>query len=134
MPLSQETRNLFHLPERDHPDRLHPRGHHGAIGLIAVVLLSINLPPFQNPDELAHFFRAEHISRYYLFGQRFEVYKSGGLVEENIFLAHAPFADIRPARISSSIMTNTRGRGSCGGAEKGRSINFPNTANYPPFL
>jgi hypothetical protein len=63
-------------------------------GLIAVVLLSINLPPFQNPDELAHFLRAEHISRGYLIGQRFDTYKSGGPVDAHIFLAHAPFADI----------------------------------------
>jgi len=51
-------------------------------GLIAVVLLSINLPPFQNPDELTHFFRAEHISRGNLIGKRFEAYKSGGVVDK----------------------------------------------------
>jgi hypothetical protein len=103
-------------------------------GLIAVVLLSINLPPFQNPDELAHFLRAEHISRGYLIGQRFDTYKSGGPVDENIFLAHAPFADIPSSPDVKVDHAKYARAGELRWGGKGQIDNFPNTANYPPFL
>ena len=103
-------------------------------GLIAVVLLSINLPPFQNPDELADFFRAEHISRGNLIGQRFEAYKSGGLVEENIFPAYVPFAEI-PSSPDIKLDYDKYARaGEVRWSGKGEIVNFPSTANYPPFL
>ena len=103
-------------------------------GLIAVVLLSINLPPFQNPDELTHFFRAEHISRGNLIGQRFDTYKSGGLVEKNIFPAHAPFAEI-PTSPDVKLNYDEYARaGEVRWSGEGQMVNFPNTANYPPFL
>jgi uncharacterized membrane protein len=103
-------------------------------GLITVILLSINLPPFQNPDELTHFFRAEHISRGNLIGQRFEAYKSGGLVDENIFPAHAPFAEI-PSSLENKIDYDKYARaGEVGWSGEGQMVSFPNTANYPPFL
>jgi uncharacterized membrane protein len=103
-------------------------------GLIAVVLLSINLPPFQNPDELAHFFRAEHISRGNLIGQRFEAYKSGGMVDKNIFPAYTPFAEI-PSSPDIKLDYDKYARaGEVRWSGKGQIVNFPNTANYPPFL
>ena len=33
-----------------------------AYGLFAVMFLAFNLPPFQNPDEPGHFFRASQIA------------------------------------------------------------------------
>jgi uncharacterized membrane protein len=103
-------------------------------GLIAVVLLSINLPPFQNPDELTHFFRAEHISRGNLIGERFETYKSGGLVEKNIFPAHAPFAEI-PTSPDNKLDHDKYARaGEVRWSGGSQMVSFPNTANYPPFL
>jgi len=134
MPLSQET------PEPVPPAGVAiPTGSTLAAimvlyGLIAVVLLSINLPPFQNPDELAHFLRAEHISRGYLIGQRFDTYKSGGPVDENIFLAHAPFADIPSSPDVKVDHAKYARAGELRWGGKGQVDNFPNTANYPPFL
>jgi uncharacterized membrane protein len=64
-------------------------------GLLAAVFLSINMPPFQNPDEVNHFLRIEQISRGELIGRRFGDDMSGGPVDAAISLAAAPFNKLR---------------------------------------
>jgi hypothetical protein len=40
------------------------------IGLGIAITLAICMPPMMNPDEIAHFSRADQISRGYIIGQR----------------------------------------------------------------
>ena len=63
-------------------------------GVAALCFMTLAMPPFQNPDEPAHFRRAEHISRGHLIGNRYAEYNSGGETDANIGAANAPFYPI----------------------------------------
>ena len=100
----------------------------------AVGLMALIMPPFQNPDEPAHFLRAEQISRGHLIGQRYSEFKSGGETEINIGAAFTPFSPIfgnREIKVTTSMLAQ-------GGGVNWSGVlveqNFPNTAVYPPFF
>lgn len=109
-------------------------------GLLATAFLAVNVPPFQNPDEPAHFLRAAQIAEGVLIGTRFAENNgtaapqvtAGGLSDPAISQAAAPFASIAAHReekvaradwVANVHWTRTRSL-----------ISFPNTAMYPPFL
>ncbi|BAI76868.1 hypothetical protein AZL_f01080 (plasmid) [Azospirillum sp. B510] len=98
-----------------------------------VLTLAWLMPPFQNPDELAHFQRIDQLSRGGLIGHRFGRGYSGGAVDAHIEQAHAPFAllPFHPERKVSSDMLVRAERLGWGGEP---TLNqFPNTSIYSPF-
>ena len=72
-------------------------------GLVAVAFLGIDVPPFQNPDEITHFMRAVQVADGGLIGKRFAVPRadgsalitSGGPVDPATMWAFTPFDPIR---------------------------------------
>ena len=98
-----------------------------------VITLAWLMPPFQNPDELAHFQRIDQLSRGGVIGHRFGRGYSGGAVDAHIEQAHAPFAllPFHPERKVSSDMLARAERLGWGGEP---TLNqFPNTSIYSPF-
>lgn len=98
---------------------------------VACALLSVNMPPFQNADELNHFLRADSVSRGALLGQRFGEVNSGGVASPGISRAAAPFEALkfRPdLKATSAMYAAARAHWD----EPGMPTHFPNTAIYPP--
>jgi uncharacterized membrane protein len=96
--------------------------------------MTLAMPPFQNPDEPAHFRRAEHISRGHLIGNRYAEYNSGGETDANIGAANAPFY---PIPFHSHVKATREMFAQADLVHWGGPTveqHFPNTAIYPPFL
>lgn len=97
------------------------------------VLLAFLMPPFQNPDETAHFLRAEQASAGSLIGHRFAD-TSGGFVDPGIKSAGDAFegmpfdpkTKMTWARFDKALMAEWGGEPA--------ETDFLNTAVYPPFL
>ncbi len=109
-------------------------------GACAILFLATRMPPFQNPDELAHFQRAAQIADGTLLARRFtrpgpngeaEV-TAGGLGDPAVWLVYADFqpmlfhpeVKIRPESFLRPIPWS--------GQRHPQS--FPNTAIYPPLF
>lgn len=100
----------------------------------SVCLMTLIMPPFQNPDEPAHFLRAEQISRGHPIGYRYSEFKSGGEAEINIGAAFTPFSPIfgkREIKFTSGMLAQADAVHWSGELVE---QNFPNTAVYPPFF
>lgn len=109
-------------------------------GLVATAFLSINMPPFQNPDEPAHFARAAQVADGDLVGARFSQIGSdgsshvtaGGRIDPALMAAAASFdslpthPDVRATRALWAPDIHWSGA---------RALQpFANTAVYPPFF
>jgi hypothetical protein len=104
------------------------------VGLTGIATLAVEVPPFQNPDEPAHFLRAEQLSRLVLIGQRIGPRSAGGEADPGILRAAVPFltlpfnsdhkvtrpmyADAAPVRWGDRLVLT----------------DFPNTVVYPAFF
>lgn len=68
-------------------------------GLVAVGILAVNMPPFQNPDEPNHFLRAAQLADGHMIGSRFSIsgqdgearLTAGALNDPAVIAAAAPF-------------------------------------------
>lgn len=109
-------------------------------GLLATAFLAINMPPFQNPDELAHFLRAAQVADGGLVGTRFSTMEAdksrhitaGGWADPALLTAFAPFnklifhSDTRATRASWAPRVHW--------SDTRVMESFPNTAIYPPLF
>jgi uncharacterized membrane protein len=102
-------------------------------GLIAASFLAINLPPFQGPDEPAHFYRSEQISRGQLIGRRFGDGQSGGLIDSAVRAAVWPFV---PVMHYSEQKVNRGMYASAAISWSGSYewVDFSNSVVYPPIF
>jgi uncharacterized membrane protein len=109
-------------------------------GLIATAFLAINIPPFQNPDEPAHFLRGAQIADGRLVGRRFSSTDAGGLpqVTAGDWVDGAVLAAMEPSRILSSHgdirATRLTWAPGIGWSDKRVMASFPNTVVYPPLF
>jgi uncharacterized membrane protein len=109
-------------------------------GLTAVMFLSINIPPFQNADEPAHFGRAMQIAEGKIIGRRYvnidgngnKTLSAGAKIDPAILEAFQPFAALmfhpevkanRSLWAANAHWTN-----------KTKWFGFPNTQLYPPLF
>ncbi len=84
-------------------------------------------PPFQVPDEAAHFFRAEQISRGALIGERYDGRRSGDHIDVACLKLEACFAsDGSGTRASLEAAAQVRWEG------RAEPVSFPNTVVYGP--
>ncbi|MGF7210527.1 hypothetical protein GGE65_005134 [Skermanella aerolata] len=99
-----------------------------------VCLMTLVMPPFQNPDEPAHFLRAEQISRGHPIGYRYSEFRSGGATEIGIRAAYGPFSPVfsnRENKFTSGMLAQA---GMAHWSGELVEQHFPNTAVYPPFF
>jgi uncharacterized membrane protein len=107
-------------------------------GLVAVALLAVNMPPFQNPDEPNHFQRAAQLADGHVIGTRFTVQQEdgssritgGGLVDPAVLAASAPFDRLpfQPDRKTTRADWSPKVHWS----EARVTEDFYNTILYPP--
>ncbi|MGA3263448.1 MAG: DUF2142 domain-containing protein, partial [Terracidiphilus sp.] len=97
------------------------------LGTPTLVFLSVCTPPFQTPDEPAHFERAYQISRGGLYGG------SGGYVDQGIDQAISHYSQL-PFN-SNARVTAADDAAAAGVKWTGQTVyrTFANTATYPPF-
>lgn len=101
---------------------------------IAVFLISFLNPPFQSPDEQAHFFRVVQISDGGFLGHRQSDLLSGGFIDTNAVYAYQPFVGLHfnhDAKLDARTLREARELGWSGTV--GFSA-FPNTSIYPPVF
>jgi uncharacterized membrane protein len=109
-------------------------------GLVATAFLAINMPPFQNPDELNHFLRAVQVADGQLVATRFSTtgadglprVTAGGWVDPAVMTASAPFNALpfHPDKRATRANWDPRIYWSGERVMQG----FPNTAVYPPLF
>ena len=109
-------------------------------GLVAVTFLGIDVPPFQNPDEITHFMRAAQVAEGGLIGNRFPFSQaghptfitSGGLGDPAMAWAFFPFDPVRfhPEIRATRSMWEPRIHWS--GTQV--PLVFPNSAIDPPLF
>jgi len=101
-------------------------------GLVAIGLLAITMPPYQNPDEVSHFMRAEAISEGGVIGARFPTIGGGGIIDFGIERSAAIFEPLKfhPERKVTRAMAE-KAMALQWGAEVGPR-GFANTAIYSP--
>ena len=105
----------------------------GLQAILAVTLLAVLVPPFENSDEIAHFQRVDQISRGGLIGIRIDPHHSGGLVHSGINQVDAFIGMIRfhQDKKVDRAMLRQADAVRWGGIER---LDFSNTAVYPPIL
>ena len=104
-------------------------------GVVAILLFAFAIPPYQSPDEPAHFKRAEQISRGELFAHRVETAASGGVVSSGIDATVQPFVSLH---FNPQVKTTAQMFAQAEPITWANSVSAPsafsNTALYPPAL
>ena len=100
-------------------------------GLVAVAFLAMNLPPFQNPDEPAHFLRAAQVADGRLVGFRIAA-TSGGFSDPALLKAYEPFSDLGFHPETRTVRADWEPRIRWSNARAPQS--FPTTAINPPLF
>ena len=109
-------------------------------GLLATILLALNMPPFQNPDEPSQLLRAAQLADGGLIGTRFEVsdadgrrfFQGGGLSDPAVRQAWLPF-DLLVGHPDRKTKRQD-GAAQIDWSNARTLTTFPNTAMYPPFF
>ena len=103
-------------------------------GLLAVALLAMNMPPYQNVDEVSHFLRADAVSRGGLIGIPVPQGGGGGIVDDGIGQSARlyEYLKFRPDQKVTRAVAEPAKLFRSGDAEVLNG--FANTAIYPPVL
>ncbi len=109
-------------------------------GLVATAFLAINTPPFQNPDEPAHFLGAAQIADGGLVATRFSMIEAdgsqrvtaGGNADPALMAALTPFNSLIFHSDTRAVRSNWAPRIHWSDART--MTPFPNTALYPPLF
>ncbi|AIB16719.1 hypothetical protein ABAZ39_33335 (plasmid) [Azospirillum argentinense] len=108
----------------------------GAVTVALGLLFLILMPPLYNPDEMNHLYRAEQISRGELLGRRIgaDRTEAGGTIDGNLMAAFVPYisAQINRSPPPPSIRGLPEAAIKWGGPAM--TIDFRNTAIYPPYF
>ena len=104
------------------------------LGLVTAITLAILIPPMQNPDEMAHFYRADQISRGRIIGQRYDVRIVGGKIAVGIGTVNSAMGDIpmHPSvKVTRKMITEANTAHWTDGTTR---AGFANTVVYPPIF
>src|ERR1043165_1430657 len=109
---------------------------YACFGAVAILLFVLVTPPYQSPDEPAHFKRAEQISRGQLLAHRLEAAAaSGGVISAGIDATVEPFV---PLHFNPQVRTTPQMFAQSDPVTWANSASAPsafsNTALYPPAL
>src|SRR5277367_4181340 len=96
--------------------------------IAALFPLAVTMPPFENPDEAAHAYRADQISHLDILIERLPDGAQGGWIDAGLPQASAPFEKLRfhQTRKISRAMYAPQPWG------PRVPVGFPNTGVYPP--
>ena len=104
-------------------------------GVVAILLFAFAIPPWQSPDEPAHFKRADQISRGELLAHRLETAASGGVVSAGIDAAVRPFVRLHfNPQVKTTPEMFAQAEPVTWANSASEPSAFSNTALYPPPL
>ncbi|WP_428376629.1 DUF2142 domain-containing protein [Lichenicoccus sp.] len=104
-------------------------------GGVAVLAITLLMPPFQAADELAHFERADQVSLGTMVATRTPDGSTGGRINRAIPAAGAAFGGLKFHTERKVTRPKLAAADAIGWTQAGRGDEpFPNTAIYPPFL
>ena len=92
------------------------------------------MPPMMNPDEIAHFSRADQISRGNIIGQRYDARTAGGEIAVGIGAVNWAMRDVpmHPAvKVTREMISDANAAHWTDGVTRG---GFANSVVYPPIL
>ena len=104
------------------------------IGLTIAITLAICMPPMMNPDEIAHFSRADQISRGHIIGQRFDARTAGGEIAVGIGSVNWAMRNVpmHPAvKVTREMISEANAAHWTDGVTRG---GFANSVVYPPIF
>jgi uncharacterized membrane protein len=108
-------------------------GLYAIYGFTMTILLATLIPPFQNPDEVAHFMRADQIANGGLLGRNFGD-SIGGNVDASIRAASAYFSDMPQNLMVKVVPGALASAKAIGWRNETVAESFSNTALYGPAL
>jgi uncharacterized membrane protein len=102
---------------------------------VAILLFAFAIPPWQSPDEPAHFKRADQISRGGWLADRLEPAASGGVVSAGIDATVRPFVPMHfNPQVKATAEMFAQAEPVTWGNSQSAPSGFSNTALYPPVL
>jgi uncharacterized membrane protein len=104
------------------------------IGLTTAITLAVCMPPMMNPDEIAHFSRADQISRGHIIGQRFDARTAGGEIAVGIGAVNWALREVpmHPAvKVTKEMISEANAAHWTDGVTRG---GFANSVVYPPVF
>ena len=104
------------------------------LGLVTAITLAIVTPPMQNPDEMAHFSRADQISRGRIVGQRYDVRVVGGEIAVGIGAVNSAMGDIPMHPSVKVTRKKIREANTALWTDGTTRAGFANTVVYPPIF
>jgi len=102
-------------------------------GLIAAGFSAFNVPPFQGPDEPAHFYRSEQLSRGQLIGRRFGDGQSGARIDSAIVAAVWPFVPVMHYT-EKKVNSGMYAAAAVPWSRHYEWVDFSNSVVYPPLF
>ena len=108
---------------------------YAAVGLAAVMIIAFLMPPHMNPDEPAHFNRADQIGRGGIIAKRLNERLAGGKVNNEINASMRPMKQIvgHSEQMVTPAMLAAAGSPTWSNSGTGPQ-SFGNTAVYPPLF
>src|SRR5271166_124196 len=104
------------------------------IGLTTAITLALCMPPMMNPDEIAHFSRADQISRGQIIGQRLDARTAGGEIAVGIGAVNWAMREVpmHPAvKVTREMISAANAAHWTDGVTRG---GFVNSVVYPPIF
>jgi uncharacterized membrane protein len=99
-------------------------------GLVYVLLV----PPFQSPDETAHFYRTAHLATGHLMGQKTADQRLGGQLPKSLTELYKPFAHLRYDYEAKATKTDFQNAWQVPLNPLDTAfVDFPNVGYYAPF-
>jgi uncharacterized membrane protein len=104
------------------------------IGLTTAITLAVCMPPMMNPDEIAHFSRADQISRGHIIGERLDARTAGGEIAVGIGAANWALRDVPmhpDVKVTRAMISQANAARWTDGLTRG---GFVNSVVYPPVF
>jgi uncharacterized membrane protein len=104
------------------------------IGIMTAITLALCMPPMMNPDEIAHFSRADQISRGHIIGERFDARTAGGEIAIGIGAVNWALREVpmHPVvKVTKEMISEANAARWTDGETRG---GFANSVVYPPIF
>ena len=104
------------------------------VASITGVLYVLLVPPFQSPDETAHFYRTAHLASGHLMGQKTADQRLGGQLPKSLTELYQPFAKLRYHYEAKASQTDFHNAWELSLQPLDTTfVDFPNVGYYAPF-
>ncbi len=104
------------------------------VASLAGLVYALLVPPFQSPDETAHFYRTAHLARGHLMATKTADLRLGGYLPKSLTEVYKPFASLRYNYEARTTSTDFKTAWQIPlNAQDTTFADFPNVGYYAPF-